>query len=76
LLSYLYKELELGPRPEEETRVHFIVLDAVELATTQMRGTPQKVEFLAKRLAYGKQTYRADRKHALLATPLYVALSD
>lgn len=49
-------------------------LRAVELATTQMKGPLQQVEFVAKRLLYGKG--HSKRKKVLLATPLYVAMVE
>lgn len=48
------------------------VLVAVELATTQMPGPEQRVEFLAKRLLFGT----VQGQNVLLGTPLYVALAD
>lgn len=49
-------------------------LCAVELATTQMEGPKQQLEFVAKRLLYGRGYSR--KKRVLLATPLYVALVE
>jgi len=56
------------------------VLMAVQLATTQMEGPEQKLEFVAKRLAQGFSPYPdRDAKQGmkvLLGTPIYVALID
>jgi hypothetical protein len=49
-------------------------LHAVYLATSQMMGPQQRLEFLAKRLLYG--TYRHAEKQILLATPIYVAMAE
>jgi hypothetical protein len=49
-------------------------LRAVELATTQMQGPTQQLEFVAKRLLHGTGISR--KKKVLLASPLYVALVD
>jgi len=49
-------------------------LRAVELATTQMKGPLQQVEFVAKRLLYGKGNSK--KKKVLLGTPLYVAMVE
>lgn len=49
-------------------------LRAVELATTQMKGPKQQVEFVAKRLLYGNGHFK--KKKVLLATPLYVAMIE
>jgi hypothetical protein len=49
-------------------------LCAVELATTQMNGPKQELEFLAKRLLYGRGYSK--KKKVLLATPLYVAMVE
>jgi hypothetical protein len=49
-------------------------LHAVYLATTQMEGPQQRLEFLAKRLLHG--TYPRIEKQILLATPLYVAMAE
>lgn len=48
-------------------------LRAVELATTQMEGPMQLMEFMARRLLYGRGISK--KKKVLLATPLYVALT-
>ncbi len=49
---------------------------AVDLATSQMRGAPQNVEFVARKLAYFKkgehQAWQKDM-NIVLGTPLYVA---
>jgi len=100
LMEYLLKELDLpSSDPELERDLHFYrsqgqefaVLDAVYLATTQMRGLVQNVEFLAKRLASGPSQIAesilrspvlpvsgrlSEATNALLATPLYIAMAD
>lgn len=47
-------------------------LRAVELATTQMKGPTEPLEFLAKRLLYGRGVSK--KRKVLLASPLYVAM--
>jgi hypothetical protein len=61
----------------------FTLFLAVELATTEMEGPQQRVEFLAKRLASGPVTKwcagvgeNSSLQNVLLATPIYVALGD
>ena len=86
LMRYLLKELNLHhPNAEhekwmrldrEQGRPELTVLDAVALATPQMQGPFQNVEFLAKRLASGQADFRELDKQVLLATPLYIATSD
>ncbi|WP_263353309.1 DUF7019 family protein [Acidicapsa acidisoli] len=86
LLDFLSKELGLhSENPDLEwARQHgqdFSPITAVELATTQMRGPEQRIDFVAKRLAYGPVERFNDNpllkdKHVLLATPLYVAMAD
>ena len=55
-------------------------LVATYLATTQMHGPSQELEFVAKRLAYGPSPYpqrdKNDGMKVLLGTPLYVAMSE
>jgi hypothetical protein len=78
LVHRLIKELgsslshEEGSRPNEDS--DYWSLRAAELATTQMKGPKQQVEFLAKRLLYGKGYSK--KKKILLATPLYVAMAE
>ena len=84
LMEYLVKELQIRVPDEYEqhlqwAREHageFTPILAVELATTQMRGPEQKVEFLAKRLAYGSEERFRSNRNVLLATPIYVAMGD
>jgi hypothetical protein len=56
-----------------------MTLMAVHLATTQMPGPSEELEFVAKRLAYGPSPYPdRDENHGmqvLLGTPLYVAMT-
>jgi len=49
-------------------------LQAVELATTEIKGPTQPLEFIAKRLLYGRGYSK--KKKVLLGTPLYVALLE
>lgn len=75
--SYFGKRLTESERADES-------LHAVYLATTQMEGPLQRLEFLAKRLLYGElaEIHRLphfdpnDEKKILLATPLYVAMAE
>jgi hypothetical protein len=57
-----------------------LCLRAVGLATTQMSGHLQKLEFLSKRLLYSRTRHEAPGKGSgrsvLLGTPLYVAMLD
>jgi len=86
LLGYLSNELNLHAKTGDLdwARKHgqdFSPLAAVELATTQMMGPEQNVEFLARRLMSGPVQLRPENssfgsKTVLLATPLYVALAD
>lgn len=48
-------------------------LSVVQRATTSLRGPAQNLEFLAKRLLYGRTV---DGRSVLLGTPLYVAIAD
>ena len=76
LVNCLLQEFGLPKLPDTEVLKQLTVLDAVDLATGQMHGTSQKVEFLAKRLAHGKPTYRSGASVALPATPLFIALAE
>lgn len=49
-------------------------LDAVKLATRQMEGPKQQLEFVAKRLLSGEASN--SKQKVLLATPLYVAMAE
>jgi hypothetical protein len=87
LLNFLSRELglqegngglEAVPSRFKET---FTPTKAVELATLQMMGVQQNVEFMAKRLAYGSAEMFNENpalraRHVLLASPLYVAMVD
>jgi hypothetical protein len=63
-----------GNTSADEDGSEYWPLRATELATTQMKGPKQQVEFVAKRLLYGKGYSK--KKKVLLATPLYVALVE
>ena len=95
LMEYLLKELNIEyPDPDRdrwlaEDRAQgriFSVLDAVGLANCHMRGPIQTVEFMARRLQYGKSAFPyshsssyesvENTKGVLLATPLYIAMAD
>jgi hypothetical protein len=102
LVEYLHKVLESNPTTSkslseaEIARVMgqavFTPLEAVALATPQMTGPSQKVEFVAKRLASERGEFGSGQRiesflssplsprsgpwQALLATPLYVAMAD
>lgn len=87
LLACLYEGLEL-PIPESDAEYLRLtrgrndpkmIAMAVDLATTQMQGVLEEVEFFARRLAYfPKGTHSAWRTqmNILLGTPLYVALGS
>jgi hypothetical protein len=89
VLNYLSKELGLPEgtsNPEwvpARIREIFTPIKAVELATRQMRGVQQNVDFMAKSLVYGPaKIYNHDPAHrgcdarsVLVATPLYVAMA-
>lgn len=51
-------------------------LGAVALASIYMRGPKQNLNFLAKRLLFGRSEPHAQGRSVLLATPLYVALAE
>jgi hypothetical protein len=85
LVKVLSKELKLQDqqhehrsRYAESTRDEAKI--AVELATEQMEGPLQTLDFLAKRLLYWEAIPPSERfpaqKCVLLATPLYVAMTD
>ena len=64
-----------APRQDDEIDGTGIrALQAVELATTEIEGPTQPLEFMAKRLLYGRG-YSKKRK-VFLGTPLYVALLE
>ena len=68
-------DAELEDRTANETLI------AVSLATSQMKGPVQRLEFLAKRLYEGHLVPNPwdsprERAHVLLASPIYVALLD
>lgn len=79
LVSYLIEHLgsnqketdfpyENAPSGREEYRA----LEGVSIATAQMEGPKHRLEFLAKRMLYGK----CDGQQILLGAPLYVAMRD
>ncbi len=89
LLDFLFKELNIDhPNPDlEPAREHdrrggrrdFTPIEGVALASPQMHGPSQNVEFLAKRLAYGRIENLGpilEGRSSLLATPLYIAMAD
>jgi hypothetical protein len=91
MVARLYEGLDLPLPKEDEANLHWQeafygrrhpgdhIAMAVDLATTQMIGTEQKLRFLARRLAFfPKRTHGAWSKdmNILLGTPLYVCLSD
>jgi hypothetical protein len=90
LIKFLAEELGLQgskklKQAEEDIKYlgdgRFSPITAVELATLQMNGPEQRLEFLAKKLMYGPVQRYDDEpeyrdKHVLLATPLYMALAD
>jgi hypothetical protein len=85
MVARIYEGLEL-PIPENEKAFHWVgkensgmVAMAVDLATSQMEGAKEKVEFFARRLAfYPSGAHHAHRRdmNILLGTPLYVALAE
>ena len=89
LMKYLVKDLQIRLPDEDEQLLQarcecepqFDPIWAVDLATTQMKGPEQRVEFLAKRLACGPAirsiTKASTRdRNVLLATPIYVAMGE
>ena len=81
LLARLKRELDsddtLIGSPEDASAIDASAgweLPAVELATTESEGPKQQLEFMAKRLMYGRGYSK--KKKILLGTPLYVALMD
>lgn len=84
LIARLTKELgesiSVGDMVGSATGPKDMSIVAVYLATTQMRGPSQELEFVAKRLAYGPSPYpqrdKNDGMKVLLGTPLYVAMSE
>ena len=60
------------PKPDAE-----LVVRLVRETSMRMRGPEQRVEFLAKRLAYKQRSfYNPKGMNVLLGTPLYVALNE
>lgn len=56
-------------------------LNAIEVMSRQVKGTAQRLEFLAKKLAYDPSSLAHGRihpraKHVLFGTPIYVALAE
>jgi hypothetical protein len=89
LVARLYEELEMTLSTEQKEYVEMVKRDhddssryiamAVDLATTQMSGENQRVEFIARRLAYfqkGDHGGWSKDMNILLGTPLYVAAAD
>jgi hypothetical protein len=87
MVARLYEGLEMPLLQDDQARLtmtkkHFgtdesrNIAMAVDLATSQMHGEPQSVEFVARRLAHFKKgehkAWRTDM-NVLLGTPLYVA---
>lgn len=80
LVRALKKELGI----DEGTREYdnCLALTAVELATTQMRGTQQTINFVARKLIWSHDSgihYVGSRQHSkrvLLGSPVYAALVD
>jgi hypothetical protein len=76
LVRYLEQELQGTNLEAENDQQRRNGIDwslcAVELATTQMKGPKQPLEFMAKRLLYGNGYSK--KKKVLLASPLYVAM--
>lgn len=76
LIGYLKANLEPGGGEDLPGRMDTEPLWAVSLATEQMKGPEQRLEFLAKRLLYGRPPGSNSGQKILLATPLYVAMAD
>lgn len=78
LVRYLEQELQGANLEAENEQQRRSGIDwglcAVELATTQMKGPKQPLEFMAKRLLHGKGYSK--KKKVLLASPIYVAMLD
>jgi uncharacterized protein DUF7019 len=64
-----------GDAPPAKEGGERLALIGVELATTQIYGPKENLEFMAKRLLSGKLDDRT-KKTVLLGTPLYVAIAD
>jgi hypothetical protein len=90
LLRALTREAELGQRADvlaaavgqdiesAELADEAWELTAVEIATSQMKGPLQRVEFVAKRLLWGeaKGFWGGAGSRVMLGSPIYVALND
>ena len=80
LIGYLEKELGIDTNKSNNTIDTDSSLVATHLATTQMKGTVQNVEFMAKRLSCGTSPFPQRDKNndmkVLLGTPLYIASID
>lgn len=78
LIHYLMKELGMTSKKHveawEKMEEDMLWARFVELTTLQMRGSIQKLEFLAKRLL--EQPAHENYRHVLLGTPLYVAMAE
>jgi hypothetical protein len=71
------KESKSGPPASENFNdqcTEAMAFMAVELATSQMNGPVQRLEFLAKRLLW--QEGVDEKRNILLGTPLYVSMTD
>jgi Family of unknown function (DUF7019) len=83
LIDILAEELQLQPRSldREDFYDEDAALNAIEVMTRRVKGIPQCLEFLAKKLAYDPsslthgRTHRRE-KHVLFGTPIYVALAE
>jgi hypothetical protein len=83
LVALLTEELQLQPHSpdKEDFYDEDAALNAIEVMTRQMKGTAQRLEFLAKRLVYDPSSLthgriRTRAKHVLFGTPIYVALAE
>src|SRR5258708_10937550 len=78
LVKELGDDLRPGYAPHDLAKhVNPHSLGAVYHATTKMAQPVQSLEFVAKRLLYGKLNPRdEDRRDVLLGKPIYVALPD
>jgi hypothetical protein len=70
----LHTEIPEGHRETDEDEA----LTAVEVASSEMKGPLQNVEFVAKRLLWGdaKSWWGLRGRRTLLGSPIYVALDD
>ena len=86
LLPHLFKAIEKTPVSQLD-REEWYILDqkqqahqAVYVATTEMKGIAQTLEFVARTLLFGKSHLSYERlrlnRNILLASPIYVAVFD